>query len=92
MKLNKYRLSLPLSGNAVHVAAKSPLAAAKLLLPDDELSLQREGRTWARYVVGRDLEPTWPSPNEHDIPGTGGRIVDVEHHGEILVCLDEGDE
>ena len=84
-RLNKYRLSLPMR-DGVYVAASSFEEAIRLMLPDDEIVLHSTGPKWARFTVkGRELSPTWPRPNEHDIPGTGGSVVDVEHNGTILV-------
>lgn len=88
-KLNKYRLSLPLR-DGEYVAANSFEEAIRLILPEDEVRLVRDGNGWARFeVVGRELPPTWPRPNPNDLPGSGGSIVDVEHHGTILVGATE---
>lgn len=88
--LQKFKLSLPLKAGC-YVAAASFEDAICAYFPRAQVRLVREGRGWHQYDVGEELEPTWPEANEEDIPGKGGRIVDVEAHGEIRVVMEEDD-
>lgn len=100
MLLNKYYLSLPLGTNGEWVAASTPEEAIRQLLPDDGLKVVDTARSkpnqksprWVVYEVDRDLAPCWPRENIDNMPGSGGRRVDVEYRGQIHVAQGPGNK
>jgi hypothetical protein len=86
MEMNRYRLSRPLK-DGMYVAALTFEQAIKLAFPDTEVRLIKETKAWAQYETPENLSPTWPRENIGDVSGHGGRIVEVEKVGTILVSL-----
>jgi len=84
-KLTKYHISLPMQAGKC-VVANNPEIAARVYFPDHNLVVHSTGKGWVRFKSENDFPKGWPHNMEG---GGGGKILDVEDTGPILVVDSE---